>query len=93
MPIFGTRRKPVAGGCLRGSAVTDISILFPPPYLLQRCAWECALDLGQEDPAFIANGALLDWLQDIVRQPEESFSWAECASLFRFHRHYRPVRA
>ena len=77
----------------RSGGLPPADVLVPVPAAVSRRAWECALDLGQEHSNRIGAPALWHWFQAVVvyRDPE-TMTWAECAALFRAHRHYRAVR-
>lgn len=67
-----------------------IDAIVPPPFEVQRRAWECALDLGQEHSETIGNSTLWHLFQHIVvERAPESLTWNECRCMFALHRLYR----
>ena len=70
----------------------DCIVAVPPE--VSRRAWECAFALGAEHSSTLGSAALWHAMQAIVTQRDpELLTWAECAMLFRAHRHLWAARA
>lgn len=56
--------------------MTDLNVLFPPPWIVQRRAWECVLVVAA---AFGYGGPLL-------RRPIDAYTWEDCRQAVALYR-------